>query len=143
MRAFADEENYVIFLEPELYPWLRESDNVQQMTAELIADGYREVELDKEGYVRTVVPASDEVKATVDEIKSFIVSQRTVKDWYSVAEIAAAVNRSPYQVRKWCRDGRIEARKIEGVGPDGNEPWEIPHSALEYYRNHQLLPRKH
>ncbi len=34
------------------------------------------------------------------------------KEYYTVAEVAALVQRSPYTVRRWLKEGRIEGIKI-------------------------------
>lgn len=49
--------------------------------------------------------------------------------YVSVAEFAAAWSRSEYQVREWCKAGRVKgARRAET--PGGRGPWEIPATEL-------------
>src|SRR5690349_8640386 len=38
-------------------------------------------------------------------------SRQVVKDYYSTKEVAARVDRSDYQVREWCREGRVKGEK--------------------------------
>lgn len=68
-----------------------------------------------------------------------LVAERTVKDAYTTAEVAAIVGRSEYQVRTWCQQGRIAAAKADsGHGPA--KAWKIPYASLEHYRSHGLRP---
>ena len=48
-----------------------------------------------------------ELKAMVREL----LGRKAIKDYYSTAEVANRVGRSEYQVREWCRTGRIQAVK--------------------------------
>lgn len=43
----------------------------------------------------------------------------TCKSHYSVEEIAHLTGRSPYTVRRWISDGRIQAQRVTGTGPKG------------------------
>jgi hypothetical protein len=65
-----------------------------------------------------------------------------VQAWFLPKDAAMIVNRNDQVVRKWCREGRIDARKREGTGPAGREPWEIHVSALMYFMNHGKLPAR-
>ena len=52
---------------------------------------------------------------------------------------AELVDRSPFQVREWCQQGRIAAVKADS-GHGRAKGWRIPHAALERYRSRGLLP---
>lgn len=69
-----------------------------------------------------------------------LVEQRHAAGDYTVAEFARAVGRSEYRVREWCREGRINARKISGAKRGNKEEWRIPRSEYERYRDEGLLP---
>jgi len=68
------------------------------------------------------------------------------KEWYSVAEFAALLERKPSTVRDWCRLGRLKATK-RSQGRGFAKDWEISREEFDRYRNHglrplQLLPQK-
>lgn len=75
----------------------------------------------------------------IEELLNRLVSQRTVKDWYSTAEVAELLNRSDWTVRNWCRLGRVRAEKT-GFGRGTSEEWRISHEELMRIQNHGLLP---
>jgi DNA-directed RNA polymerase specialized sigma24 family protein len=65
--------------------------------------------------------------------------QRTVKEWYTVSEIAKILDRSEYTVREWCRLGRAKGRKKPCGRGKGGE-WLVSHAELMRLRNEGLLP---
>jgi hypothetical protein len=76
----------------------------------------------------------DRIEAALAEL----MKQRTVKDWYSTAEVAEMLGRAEYTVREWCRQGRIHARKkLCGRGRGGE--WLISHEELSRLGNEGLL----
>jgi hypothetical protein len=65
--------------------------------------------------------------------------QRTVKEWYSTAEVAEILDRADYTVREWCRQGRIRAKKkFCGRGKGGERL--VSHEELTRLKNEGLLP---
>lgn len=58
-------------------------------------------------------------------------------EWYSVAEFAEAVGRTPLTVRRWCQDGRIQAQK-KGSGRGPHRSWCIAHEELLRYQREGL-----
>jgi len=40
-----------------------------------------------------------------------LLREKTVKDWYSTAEVAVLVGKAEYTVREWCRLDRVHATK--------------------------------
>ena len=77
--------------------------------------------------------------ATLTDLRDFVVTERTFKDWYSPVEVAEILGKKPYTVREWCRLQRVEARKRPTGRGDADE-WEISHDELERIKNHGLLP---
>lgn len=59
----------------------------------------------------------------------------TVQEWFTPAEFAKAIDRSPYTVRCWLKDGRIIGQK-RTVGRGNRLEWEIPRAELLRFRNH-------
>jgi hypothetical protein len=77
--------------------------------------------------------------ATIEAMLATLVEQRTVKDWYSTAEVAAILGKAEFTVREWCRLGRVRAeKKKSGRGPASE--WIISHAELTRVRNEGLLP---
>lgn len=77
--------------------------------------------------------------AAIESLLSTLVEQRTVKEWYSTAEVAKLLGRAEFTVREWCRLGRIRAeKKKSGRGPASE--WIVSHAELTRVRNEGLLP---
>ena len=88
----------------------------------------------------------DRIEATVDEKLEAIgrkldllIQQRTVKEWYSVDEVAERLGKVCFTVREWCRQGRIAARKRDYKRGKSAE-WMIAHGELARVQNEGLLP---
>src|SRR5690242_2159846 len=67
------------------------------------------------------------------------IQQRTVKHWYTTAEVAELLGRAEYTVREWCRQGRIRARKKPCGRGKGGE-WLVSHEEVTRLHNEGLLP---
>jgi hypothetical protein len=77
----------------------------------------------------------------VDEIRDLLLKQRTVRDWYSTAEVAEATGKDEFTVREWCCHGRIHAvKKASGRGK--HKAWAVPHEELLRYHREGLLPAR-
>jgi hypothetical protein len=63
------------------------------------------------------------------------------KDWYSVAEVAVLVDRSEYQVRQWCKSGKIRAEK-SGRRSGRFQTWVVSREELLRYERNGLLPAR-
>jgi hypothetical protein len=81
----------------------------------------------------------DAATAMLTELRDFVVTQRTIKNWYSPVEVAEILGKKPYTVREWCRLQRVKARKRPTGRGDADE-WEISHDELERIKNNGLLP---
>lgn len=85
---------------------------------------------------------SEQVLQRLERIETLLeelVSQRTVKDWYTIAEVAQLLGRAEFTVREWCRLGRVYASKRE-CGRGRAKEWIISHEELTRLRNEGLLP---
>jgi hypothetical protein len=79
----------------------------------------------------------DKVEALLEEL----VRQKTVKEWYSTAEVAEMLGRAEFTVREWCRLGRVRAEKrMSGRG--AFPAWVISHDELQRYQREGLLPTR-
>ena len=47
----------------------------------------------------------------IEQMLELLVQQRTVKEWYSTAEVAKILGKAEFTVREWCRLKRIYAEK--------------------------------
>jgi hypothetical protein len=89
-----------------------------------------------------MTPQPDEVLTRLTNIEALLatlVEQRTVKEWYSIAEAAAILGRAEFTVREWCRLGRVSAQK-KRCGRGVASEWIISHAELTRVRNEGLLP---
>jgi hypothetical protein len=84
---------------------------------------------------------SEHVLERLDRIETLLeqlVSQRSVKDWYTTAEVAQILGRAEFTVREWCRLGRVYASKRD-CGRGRAKEWIISHEELTRLRNEGLL----
>lgn len=84
----------------------------------------------------------DELTVRLDRIEQtlvLLVQQRTVKEWYSTAEIAKVLGKAEFTVREWCRLGRVRAQKKK-CGRGVASEWIVSHEELTRIRNEGLLP---
>jgi hypothetical protein len=81
----------------------------------------------------------DRIEGQLAELLARLEVQRTVKDWNSIDEAAAALGRAPYTVREWARYGRIRATK-RASGRGRSKEWTISADELTRIRNEGLLP---
>jgi hypothetical protein len=66
-------------------------------------------------------------------------SRNAVKEFYTIAEFAAAVGRAEYTAREWARTARINAEKrYDGHGR--SKSWVVSHAELVRFRREGLLP---
>lgn len=89
-----------------------------------------------------MTPPNDDVRARLARIEAMLaalVAQKTIKEWYSTAEVAKILGRAEFTVREWCRLGRIRAEKKRcGRGPASE--WMVSHAEVTRVRNEGLLP---
>ena len=77
--------------------------------------------------------------AKIETLLASLVEQRTIKEWYSTADVATILGKAEFTVREWCRLGRVHAeKKKSGRGVAGE--WIVSHAELTRIRNEGLLP---
>jgi transposase len=86
----------------------------------------------------------EELSAQLERMETLLrslVDRETVKEWYSVEEVARLVGKAEFTVREWCRRGRIVAQK-RAYRRGKSAEWMIAHEELMRVRNHGLLPER-
>ena len=75
----------------------------------------------------------------IESTLSVLAEQRTIKEWYTTAEIAKILGKAEFTVREWCRLGRVRAQKKK-CGRGASSEWIVSHEELTRVRNEGLLP---
>jgi predicted site-specific integrase-resolvase len=75
----------------------------------------------------------------IEEGVRTLMGQRTVREFYSIAEFAEIVGRSEFTCREWCRLGRIKGLKKRN-GRGLSSEWVVSHEELLRYQREGLLP---
>jgi hypothetical protein len=86
-----------------------------------------------------MMAAITETQALQREVRDLLLSQRTVKDYYTTAEVGAIVGKAEFTVREWCRNGRVHGQKQES-GRGQHQAWVISHAELQRFQRDGLLP---
>jgi hypothetical protein len=76
----------------------------------------------------------------IEALLARLLQQRTVKEWYVIAEAAEILGKAEFTVREWCRLGRIQAQK-RPCGCGRSREWMIAHAELVRIQNEGLLPQ--
>jgi hypothetical protein len=77
--------------------------------------------------------------ARIEAALQLLLREKTVKEWYSTAEVAALLGKSEYTVREWCRQSRVRAIK-KAYARGAHAEWLIGHAELQRLRSEGLLP---
>jgi len=83
----------------------------------------------------------DERLDRIERLLSTLVEQKSVKEWYSVEEVAGRLGKACFTVREWARQGRISAQKRSYKRGKSAE-WMISHAELVRVQNEGLLPER-
>ena len=70
-----------------------------------------------------------------------LLSQHSIKDWYSAKEIASITGISPDTIREHLRQRRIVGEHIKGTGRGNKPEWRVSHDELMRYQNEGLRPK--
>jgi hypothetical protein len=80
-----------------------------------------------------------EIQNLQREVRDLLLSQRTVRDFYTTGELATLLGKAEFTVREWCRNGRVRAHK-QGSGRGKHQSWVIAHEELQRLQREGLLP---
>jgi hypothetical protein len=81
----------------------------------------------------------DQRLTRIEQMLQTLIEHRTVKEWYTTAEVATMLGKAEFTVREWCRLRRVHAQKKKsGRGIAGE--WIVSHEELTRLRNEGLLP---
>lgn len=83
-----------------------------------------------------------DLMTAVGEILDLLRTQRTIKDYYTTAEVAQLLGKAEFTVREWCRLGRVRGEK-QGSGRGKHQAWVIAHDELMRIQREGLFPLKH
>lgn len=75
----------------------------------------------------------------VESALTLLIQQRTIKDWYTTAEVAALLGKAEFTVREWCRLSRVNSEKMNS-GRGKFQAWVISHQELLRIQREGLLP---
>jgi hypothetical protein len=78
----------------------------------------------------------------IEQMLQSLIEQRTIKEWYTTAEVAKVLGKAEFTVREWCRLGRVRAQKKK-CGRGTSSEWIISHEELTRVHNEGLLPEAH
>ncbi|MCA9124886.1 MAG: helix-turn-helix domain-containing protein [Planctomycetaceae bacterium] len=74
----------------------------------------------------------------IEQTLQQLITQKTIKEWYSTAEVAEILGKAEFTVREWCRLGRVYASKRD-CGRGKSKEWIISHEELTRVQNEGLL----
>lgn len=76
----------------------------------------------------------------IETLLQSLLKERTIKEWYTTAEVAKLLSKAEFTVREWCRLGRIHAEKRQsGRGP--HAAWVVSREELQRYYRNGLIPQ--
>ncbi len=77
----------------------------------------KQLEIFSDARLEQIMSTLGDIRISVDEIRERIAG--VTKEHYTVEEVARATGRDPYTVRRWIRDEKLKAIRIDGSGPRG------------------------
>lgn len=97
----------------------------------------KQVHILRDHAMMTVEQRLERIEAMLERL----VSQQTVREWYSTDQVAEILGKSEFTVREWARLGRIVASKRRS-GRGAYTSWAISHAELMRLQREGLLPIK-
>jgi excisionase family DNA binding protein len=88
---------------------------------------------------------TQEVSGLRHDLKAALAPKWKTKPFYTVKELAKHLGRSTYTIRRWIRDGKLQAVKLNSGGP--RDPYLIEHREVQELltqaetRDHVLVSR--
>jgi excisionase family DNA binding protein len=67
--------------------------------------------------VTDFAPVLSQILTALEEIRARLAGAH--KPWYTVEEVAQLTGRSDYTIRRWIKEKRIEAIRVQDTGPRG------------------------
>jgi hypothetical protein len=77
-----------------------------------------------------MMAAITETRGLQREVRDLLLSQRTVKDYYTTAEVGAILGKAEFTVREWRRNGRVNGQK-QASGRGEHQAWVILNAELQ------------
>jgi hypothetical protein len=77
-----------------------------------------------------VVARLERIDQKVGQLIDLITKQKTIKDFYTTAEVAEIAGKAEFTVREYCRLGRIKGQK-RACGRGKHPAWIVPHQELD------------
>ena len=74
----------------------------------------------------------------IETLLQSLLKERTIKEWYTTAEVAKLLSKAEFTVCEWCRLGRVRAQKKK-CGRGVASEWIISHEELVRVQNQGLL----
>jgi hypothetical protein len=87
-----------------------------------------------------IAPILDRLER-IESALDILARERTIKDHYTTAELAAMLGKAEFTVREWARLGRITAQKKQH-GRGAHAEWVVAREELLRYQREGLLPRR-
>ena len=86
----------------------------------------------------TIEQVAEELRL-LKEMVGQLIERRTIKDWYSTAELAHELGKAEWTIRNYCRLSRIKSSR-RSCGRGRSKQYMISHEELQRIRNEGFLP---
>jgi len=86
-----------------------------------------------------LTPTIEERLERIEVLLTSLVTQHTVREWYSTDQVAHILDKAEFTVREWARRGRIRAQKRKS-GRGAHASWAVCHAEMLRIQREGLLP---